>query len=276
MKAVSSWSLHRTLGSYMSGDSASGDGASGDGPNGAAGHLAEPRTGMTLLDLPGELRRRGYDTVQICHFHLPSREPDYLAELRAALEAADITLDALLVDDGDLTHPTDADAHQDWIDGWLDDATTLGAHRARVIAGKQSPTPERLHDSGRRLAALAAAHPDVRVVTENWFALTAGATEVHTILDAAEEQVGLLIDLGNWTGPGKYDELAAVASRAETCHAKCHFTAGSPDRDDFSLSLRALRQADYAGPLALVYDGKGDDEWGCLEQEHQIAASVFG
>jgi sugar phosphate isomerase/epimerase len=265
MKAVSSWSLHRTLGSYMS----------GDGPDRGAGSLARPESGMALLDLPAELRRRGYDTVQICHFHLPSREESYLGELRSALEAAEVALDAVLVDDGDLTHPTDADAHQAWIDGWLDITATLGAHRARVIAGKQQPSPERLSDSGRRLAKLAGDHPDVRVVTENWFDLTAGPSEVHTILDAADGQVGLLIDLGNWKGSDKYDNLAAVAPRAETCHAKCHFSADGPDHADFRRTLGVLREAEFTGPLALVYDGPEADEWACLEQEDAIAAAVF-
>ncbi|WP_241827847.1 sugar phosphate isomerase/epimerase family protein [Actinopolymorpha singaporensis] len=266
MKAVSSWSLHRTLGSYMSGDQADG------GPD----DLAKPDAGMALLDLPAELRRRGYDTVQLCHFHLPSRDPGYLGELRSALESENLTLDAVLVDDGDLTHPADADAHQHWIDGWLDVAITLGARRARVIAGKQSPSPSRLEDSGRRLGKLAGDHPEIRVVTENWFALTAGADEVHAILDAADRQVGLLVDLGNWTGADKYDQLAAVAPRSETCHAKCRFDADGPDREDFTRSLQALRQADYTGPLALVYDGANANEWDCLEQEHAIATGVFG
>jgi sugar phosphate isomerase/epimerase len=265
MNAVSSWSLHRTLGSYVSGDAAGGNARS----------PAEPTAGLALLDLPAELRRRGYDILQICHFHLPSREESYLRDLRAALEAHEITLDAVLVDDGDLTHPTDADAHQAWIDGWLDVATALGAHRARVIAGKQRPSPERLHTSGRRLAELAAGHPDIRVVTENWFDLTAGPAEVHAILDAADGRVGLLIDLGNWTGPGKYDDLAAVAPDAETCHAKCHFSATGPDGDDFTRSLQVLRDANYTGPLALVYDGDDPEEWACLAQEQAIAAGVF-
>ncbi len=266
MKAVSSWSLHRTLGSYVSGDVAGG----------AAGSPAKQESGMALVDLPAELRRRGYDTVQLCHFHLPSRDESYLGELRSALEEHDVRLDAVLVDDGDLTHPTDADSHQRWIDGWLDVATALGAHRARVIAGKQQPSPDRLRDSGRRLATLAADHSDVRVVTENWFDLTAGPAEVDAILDAADGQVGLLIDLGNWKGPDKYDHLAAVAPRAETCHAKCHFVDGGPHHDDFRDSLQVLRRADYSGPLALVYDGADTDEWACLEQEHEIATSVFG
>lgn len=266
MKAVSSWSLHRTLGSYVSGD------APGDGIASAR----MPETGLALLDLPAELRRRGFDTVQICHFHLPSRSACYLGELRSALEGNGITLDALLVDDGDLTHPTEADAQVAWIDGWLDTASALGARRARVVAGKQEPTAERLRDSGSRLAGLAARHPEVRIVTENWLRLTPGAAEVHAILDAAEGRVGLLLDLGNWTGPDKYDQLASVAAGAETCHAKCHFTDGAPDRDDFVKSLDVLRRVDYTGPLALVYDGSDDDEWAALEQEHAITLDVFG
>lgn len=264
-KAVSTWSLHRSLGSFVSGDRPGG---------GTAG--SEPSAGLPLLDLPAELRRHGYDTLQICHFHLSSREESYLGKLRSALEVNGITLDTLLVDDGDLTDPGDADAHQAWISDWLDIARVLEARRARVVAGKQPPTPERLRESGSRLAALAAEYPDVRVVTENWLALTPGPAEMNAVLDAAGEEVGLLIDLGNWTGPDKYDRLAAIAKRAETCHAKCHFGADGPDRADFAESLEVLRRAGYAGPLALVYDGEDVDEWSRLEEQHPIAASVFG
>lgn len=264
MKAVSSWSLHRTLGSYHSGD-APGSGAP-----------VAPGGGLPLLELPAQLRAHGYDTAQICHFHLPTRDASYLAELGSAFADAGVTLDAVLVDDGDLTDPTDADTHQAWISGWLDDAAALGANRARVIAGKQTPTPERLAESGRRLGELADAHPDVRVVTENWFALTPGAAEVTAVLDAADGKIGFLIDLGNWTGPGKYHELANVAGKAETCHAKCHFTDGTPDSDDYAKSLQTLRDVNYAGPLALIYDGKSEDEWDCLEREFDITRRVFG
>lgn len=265
MKAVSSWSLHRTLGTYRSGDAP-----------GRAEPPAPPGAGLSLLDLPAELAGRGYDTVQLCHFHLPSRDQTYLAELRSALTAASITLDAVLIDDGDLTGPAATEADLPWISGWIDDAEALGATRVRVIAGQQAPTPERLTTSGQRLAGLADRHPGVRVVTENWLALTPGPDEVNAVLDAAGDRVGLLIDLGNWTGPGKYAQLAAIAPRAETCHAKCHFAADRPDRDDFTESLRTLRTAGYTGPLALVYDGTEPGEWAALDVQQAIAAEVFG
>lgn len=266
MKAVSSWSLHRTLGSYHSGSRAPAD------PE----RFEQPTSGLPLLELPAELRRHGYDTVQLCHFHLPSRASGYLAELRAALADASITLDALLIDDGDLVDPVAADAHQEWISGWIDDAVALGATRARVIAGRQPPTPERLAESGRRLAELAGRHPDLRIVTENWLDLTPGPDQVETILDAAGGRVGLLIDLGNWAAPDKYGWLGRIAVRAETCHAKCHFDGDQADRDDFAESVRVIDAAGYAGPLALVYDGTEPAEWESLETVHAIALASTG
>ncbi len=248
--AVSTWSLRRTLPS------------------------------LPLLDVPDELRRRGYTAVQICHFDLPSRDASYLDELRSALSDAQIGLDAILVDDGDLTHPTDADEQEAWIAGWLETATALGAVRARVIACQQSPTPDRLVASRERLVRLAGQHPDLRIVTENWLDLMPSPTEVTAVLEPTGGEVGLLIDLGNWTGPTKYAELAAVAPYAETCHAKCHFDTTGPDVDDFTRSLQVLKDAGYDGPLAFVYDYTGDDasadEWGGLETELAIARGVFG
>ncbi|HEY8789035.1 MAG TPA: TIM barrel protein [Actinopolymorphaceae bacterium] len=266
-KAVSTWSLHRSLGSFWADDPVTADRS--------AASASEPTSGMALIDLPAELRRRDFDVLQICHFHLPTRDPGYLAELRAALADARIELDAVLVDDGDLTHPTDADDHEAWIAGWLEDSVALGAHRARVIAGKSAPTPERLNASSQRLARLAREHPDVRVVTENWLQLMPTAADVHAVLEPTEGSVGFLIDLGNWTGADKYAELESVAPLAETCHAKGHFDNGEPNAPDFERSLQTLRDCDYDGPLALIYDSSGGDEWGSLEREHAITNAVF-
>ncbi|QGN32928.1 sugar phosphate isomerase/epimerase [Microlunatus sp. Gsoil 973] len=268
-RAVSTWSLHRTLGSYIAED-ATPPGSNGLRPTG-------PVLGTSLLELPGQLAAHGYDTVQICHFHLPHRDSGYLSELRAALDEAGILLDALLVDAGDLTHPTDADAHQAWIDAWIDDAEALGARRARIIAGQQPPSPDRLQDSGRRLARLAAGHPGVRIVTENWMALLPDADSVKAVLGSAGDQVGLLADLGNWTGPGKYKQLAAIAASAETCHAKCHHTAdGDLETEDYRRSVQVLLDAGFDGPFALVYDGPTDDEWASLDAEHAIVSALTG
>jgi sugar phosphate isomerase/epimerase len=229
---------------------------------------------LALLDLPGELAARGYDVVQLCHFHLPSRDPAYLAELRASLADAHITLDALLVDSGDLVHPTDADEHEAWIAGWLEDAGTLGALRGRVIAGQSDPTPDLLGQSASRLRRLAAGSP-VRVVTENWMALLPDAASVHELMDAASGEVGLLVDLANWTGPDRDTQLASIGGLAETSHAKCVVKPdGTLDTDDFRRALNAVTAAGFTGPLCLVYDGPDPDEWRALDTCRTVTAQV--
>jgi hypothetical protein len=268
MRTVSTWSLHRTLGRYVAPDS----GALG-GPCRAG--AAEPG-GLGLLDLPAALRAHGYDTLQICHFHLPSRSPEYLASLRAALQDAGVTLDALLVDDGDLTDPEHADETEAWMAGWLRDATALGATRVRLMVGAAGPTPEVIRESAERLARLATAHPGVRVVIENWTGVLRNADSVLAVLQATEGTVGLLIDLGNWRGPDRFAELARIAPLAETCHAKCHFTGSEPDVEEFQRGVQILKEVGYTGPMALIYDGVDDDEWEKLEQVDALCQEVAG
>ena len=268
MRTVSSWSLHRTLGRYVAPESAVFGGPFMDGPS-------DPQE-LALLDLPGALRRHGYDAVQICHFHLPSRSPEYLAQLRAALGDAGIALEALLVDDGDLTDPERADQVEAWMSDWLDVAAALEARRARLMVGRAAPTPELIRACAGRLARLAGAHPGVRIVIENWSGMLRNARSVQAMLRETDGAVGLLIDLGNWHGSEKYDELARIAPLAETCHAKCRFAGAEPDAEDYRRSLQVLKDAGYNGPLALIYDGPDDDEWAMLELEDDSCRSVFG
>jgi sugar phosphate isomerase/epimerase len=265
-RAVSTWSLHRTLGRFAAEGSAVSGGRFIDSPS--AGH------GLPLVQLPAKLAEHGYDAVQICHFHIPSRDADSIAALREAFEVAGVTIDAVLVDDGDLTGP-DADAAEAWIGGWLDTARDLGAHRVRVGAGHADPTPERLRESATRLVRLAVGHPEVRVITENWHELLANADAVNTLLRETGDHVGLLVDLGNWSGPDKYDQLAQIAGRAEGCHAKCRFDASGPDRADYERALQVLKDAGFSGPMVLIYDGPDGDEWGRLDVEWAIVQDVF-
>lgn len=180
-----------------------------------------------------------------------------------------------IIDDGDLTNSDEADITESWIGGWLDVAATLGARRARVSAGRSAASTETVHESAQRLTRLASAHPGVRVVTENWWEMMPDAEAVHALLKETGDTVGLMIDLGNWSGPDKYQDLAAIAPFAESCHAKCHFTGTQADEEDFRLSLQVLRASGYNGPLALIYDGSDDDEWACLDIEFDIAQDVF-
>ncbi len=132
--SVSTWSLHRTLGQPAL-----------YGPEDGI-RLASPgekKTGtFSLLDLPERLNAFGLSTVELCHFHLPTLDQGYLTELRTTLEQAHVELFSLLVDAGDITHPTHGPRDLAWITSWIAIAGQLGAKCVRVIAGKSLPTED--------------------------------------------------------------------------------------------------------------------------------------
>lgn len=257
--SVSTWSLHRTLGR-----------PSGYGPDHA--QPSAPAVGLPLIQLPEKLATFGIHTLEICHFHLPSTDPGYLHELRAALESAGIELFSLLVDGGDLTDPTHADRDQAWIAGWLEVAAALGAARSRVIAGRSAPSDDVLAQSVARLAELAgrAEALGLRLMTENWLGMMATPAQVLSVLDRLEGRLGLCADFGNWSGAQKYADLAAILPRAESCHAKAHFGRDGIDREDYVRCLELTRTAGFAGPYTLIYDGPDPDEWAGLAVEKTL------
>jgi sugar phosphate isomerase/epimerase len=273
--ALSSWSVHRALGIKY--------------PN-APGHdvvgPAEPVWGpgeLTLLELPAAAARMGIDRLHICHFHLMSRDPVYLGEVRAALADARVVLETLLIDDGDITHPADRRRDIDWIGRWIGAAAALGAKRARVIAGKQPPTQETLDRAVAGLGELAGRGEadGVRVITENWLDLLRWPREVNEVLDRLAGAVGLLVDFGNWKGAGKYADLAAIFGRAEDSHAKANFPrVGEIDADDFRRCLAVAKTAGYSGPYTLIYEGPDANEWQAIAIErdfvlaHQTATAT--
>lgn len=260
--STSSWSLHRALGSTFP-----------DAPGREGPRLGQPTYGegdTALLDLPARVAKLGIRTLEICHFHIANTDPGYLAELRAALDAAGVELFSLLIDAGDITDPSHHTRDVAWVASWIAVAGQLGAKCARVIAGKAEPCAETLALSAAGLRQLAdrGADAGVRVMTENWFALLARPAEVNALLDRLEGRVGLCVDFGNWRGPTKYDDLEAIMPRGESCHAKAHFSPeGDLDSTDFRRCLAMTRAAHFSGPYTLIYDGPSDDEWAGLRAE---------
>jgi len=264
--SVSTWSLHRALGRPDFYGPAEGE---------RIPIHSHGRGAISLLELPARIAKFGIHTLELCHFHLPSRDPAYLAELRAALRDSGVQLFQLLVDAGDVTDPAVGERDLAWIRGWIEVAAALGAERMRVIAGKSEPSEAALDRSVEALRGLAqdAAAAGVRLTTENWFALLSRPDTVLALLDRLEGRVGLGLDFGNWGGPDKYANLQQIAPRAESCHAKAHFSApDAPDVDDYVRCFEILRAAGFAGPYTLIYDGPSDDEWAGLALEREIAA----
>lgn len=243
--AVSTWSLHRLI-----------------------------DAGTPLLDIPAQAAAHGLGSLEICHFHFPTTDAGYLAALRGALSDAGVSFLTMLIDTGDPTHPDPAERRRqlDAMASWLDVAAQCGAKRARVIAGDAAPTDESMAlsvDGMRELAARAEAC-GFRLEVENWHRLLDRPAEVLALLETLDGRLGLKLDFGNWPGPRKYDDLPQIARLAETTHAKAYFTApGQMDREDFTRCLNICRDAGFAGPHSLIFDGPIDgaqDEWASLDQ----------
>jgi sugar phosphate isomerase/epimerase len=262
--AVSTWSLHRMLGTTYPHDLTTT----------RLGAVAETYGAgtETLLDLPSALRNHGYHRMELVSFHLPSRDPVYLGELKDQLKTAGVLLQTLLIDAGDITDPENGARDTAWIASWIEIANELGAANARIIAGKQAPTPETLDRAVKALASLADrnAGSPVRLVTENWFDLLPSPKEVSYLLDRLDGRIGLLGDFGNWRGPGKYADLASIFARAELCHAKAGFIDGDLDETDYRKCITLAEAAGYTGPYTLIFDSEIPSEWHGLEAERDF------
>lgn len=262
---ISSWSVRRLLGPTYPGlalDPVSRP------PNAQFGPGA-----CDLLDLPDQMRERGYTDLDLCHFHLPRTDDPYLDALRGRLDAAGVQLLTFLVDDGDLGA---ADAVARGRDvaatrAWLGVAARLGACYVRVAAGlaEAGPDSAAIRHSAASMVALAedARAAGLRLITETWRPLALPPENLRAILAAAGGAVGHCADFNNYAGygdPRKYDALRAILPGAVTVHAGAQFGAtGTLDEADFRRCLALARESGFAGPYVLIFSGPGD-EWAGL------------
>ncbi|MCX5520963.1 TIM barrel protein [Kaistia defluvii] len=262
--AVSSWSLHRALGLTYP-NRPDHDVPLAPEPTFGPGHLA-------LLDLPAAVAALDIHRIELCSFHLPSRDADYAAAFRAALEKAGVVLQTLLIEYGDITHPVTRERDLAWIESWIDTAARFGAEQARVIAGRAEPTRDALDLSVAGLTRLGhyGEARGVRIVTENWYELLPGPRELRYLFDRLDETVTLNGDFGNWSGPTKYADLEAIFDLATCCHAKADFSNGVLHAEDFRRCLAAADAAGFRGPYTLIYDGPDEDEFANLRVERDF------
>jgi sugar phosphate isomerase/epimerase len=266
--SISTWSLHRILGPlrWTEWDAAS------------RSHVIRMQDQPMLLDLlhlPAEAARRGYQAIEVCHFHLPSIDSDYVDKLRHAFEAAAIAFDTLLLDYGDLTSTElgRQEADMAYIRGWIDVASRAGAKRIRVIAGDAQPSDEAaLRRAAACLTELAAYanQKGVRVVSENFRPLTSTGSSCVRLLQDTKGEIGFITDFGNFQAPSKYEEFKLILPSSLSVHAKAHYDAqGMPDEAEFRLCLETMRETGYNGAVVLIYDGPGD-MWDGLERIRAI------
>ncbi|SFJ41600.1 Sugar phosphate isomerase/epimerase [Paenibacillus sp. UNC496MF] len=255
--SLSTWSLHRNLGPlrWTQWDAEAGKHMFVENP--------QPEL-MKLVDLPAHLAKEGFGAVEIGHFHFPSTDDGYLAELRAAVERAGISLDTILLDYGDVSSADEVRRQADvaYAREWIDVAAKAGAKNIRVVAGESEPGDKAA--LARSIASLKELHAygqsrNVRVITENFKPLASTSDNVLAIIGAFEGGLNVIDDFGNFKGETKYEQLAAILPHAVSIHAKAHYDEnGLPDTEEYVRCLELLKTGGYDGAVSLIYDGPGD------------------
>ncbi|WP_138751226.1 sugar phosphate isomerase/epimerase family protein [Paenibacillus sinopodophylli] len=271
--SISTWSLHRLLGPLRWTEWNS------ETKSHTTREQEQPEI-TTLLNLPQEAAKRGFQALEICHFHFPSTKTEYLQQLKTSFHAANMKFDTLLVDYGDLTSSDESKRVADfsYIRKWIDIASICGAKQIRVIAGDAAPTDEAaIAKSAAALTELAAygKSKSVHVISENFRLLTSTAESSLKLLELTNHSVGFITDFGNYHGAGKIEEIGATTPYSVSVHVKPTYDqAGIPDRDELINYLNKVKSTGFDGAYVLIYDGPGD-MWEGLERVKAIVSPIL-
>jgi Xylose isomerase-like TIM barrel len=293
---VSSYSLRQCLGPIR---------GSFRGPDGqkAPWVWEQPQT-MTLLEFPRQAREQlGLDAVEICQFHIPERTPAYLDQLKRALREADMRLLNMPIDVGNISDANATYREEDLaeIEGWMGVAAELGAGMVRVnasaaLAGSQLAPLEVTIESFRRLSRTAQSL-GLQLLVENHGGITADPAVIVAIVEAVgPADLKVLVDIGNFEpllslqmarmqghelpeiDPTPiYGKIAQIVPYAGFVHAKTHEfdQHGQPRPLDVVRALRVVRDANYAGPISLEYEGSEGAPWENTRRTKALVEEAF-
>ncbi|GAF21567.1 hypothetical protein JCM19047_1252 [Bacillus sp. JCM 19047] len=228
----------------------------------------------SLEELPQVLSQEGFHALEVIHPHFSSTDSHYLQRVRAAFEKSSIQLFSILVDYGDLSHkdPVRRSADQAFLKKWIDSAAEVGATCIRVIGGEARPDDkESLKRVSHELTELAAygEQKGIGILTENFKSLTSTA-ENCLFLQNNSDIKGLITDFGNFSGQGKKNDIRKTLPYSKSIHVKAlRNQDGTMNKAELEENLELVKQAKYAGPLTIVYDGP-DDMWAGINEVKQV------
>ncbi|UJF35834.1 sugar phosphate isomerase/epimerase family protein [Paenibacillus hexagrammi] len=262
--SISTWSLHRCLGPlrWTVWDEVS--------KQPVVSEESQPLE-LALTDLPKELASRGFRFAEVCHFHLPSTDDAYLAELKDAFNRADVRFHTLLVDYGDISSPDPVRREADirYLQEWIGVASKAGADAVRIVAGEQAPTDQEA--IARCQAALKqlqeyASKLGVRIVSENFRALTSTVSSWSRVVEGMGAGFQTIVDFGNFALDEKEEGIAYGSPLAYTIHAKPRYLEdGSVDREEFGRMVSILKEHGCEAPVSLIFDRPGN-MWDGIER----------
>ncbi|MEM8857870.1 MAG: TIM barrel protein [Chloroflexota bacterium] len=268
--STSSWTLHGKLGQVFFEHDLHGQSWIEKGA---------PASDFSLLDFPTFVSNDGIVHIEICHFHFPSIQSEYVSKLKNAINSAGVSLENILVDRGNLASPDDTEREEaiEICKMWFRIAADLGAKGCRIDCGTELPTQDAknlaadalkiLHDYGATLG--------LALTTENFRRTSQEATDLLEIMKMADRPLGLCLDFGNAVATGdKYGTIQDLIPHTTSLHCKGEYVDGELDREELAQSLSIVMAANYSGLAGLVY-GSTENEWAHALELKQAISSLY-
>jgi hypothetical protein len=291
--ALSTWSLHEQLGPRrLTKRDANGIKQPHEIPH--------PQT-MSLLDFIAQARPKvGVDQIELCAFHVPSREPAYIAQLKGALRENRLGVISMPIDAGNISV-----ADEGWREGdlaeieeWMELAADLGAKYVRSNASSYVARDEALAPLDVTIASYSrladyASKRGMQMTIENHGGLTTDPEVIVKIVEAVgPKRIKVCLDTGGFPPvAGRqgnpipptdldpeplYKDLARIAPYTGIIHAKTVWfdAQGKHLAFDAHKTLRIVKDTGFDGPVSIEYGG-GVDEWTNAQRTKRIIEEVF-
>ncbi len=249
--ALSSWSLHRHLPYYGTGNwSPESDGEV-----------------IPVQTFPALAQSYGIADLEICQTHLATDDPPYIAMIADAVRAAGCRVINVPIDADGLAQGESAALNT--LRRWIDAAAALGSTAVRVNSGHVGSLSEAVATAnvvrGYRELAAYCAERRLLLLLENHWGISATPSAIMAIYEAVgAPNFRLCPDFGNFAPEVRLDGLRRMLPHAAIVHAKVLDVGPDGDHPTFDLGacFALLRESGYQGPLSIEFEGKGDERRG--------------
>ena len=268
--AVSSWSLHRHLPRAGSRRDESGVKL--------VGQVEPTEEPISVTQFPRIIKEHyGISNVELCQMHILSQEAEYLADVKAAVEEAGVSVLNVPIDVGNISLENTEWRAEDLeeIKTWIDVAEYLGSPCVRVNSGHPSGAVFGPADvSGFDLSVTIASYrelanycqsKDMALLLENHGGISADPRNIIRLIEGVNSPAfGLCPDFGGFGDEVRYEGLEMMFPHAAMVHAKTYDfnDVGEQDRFDFSHCMDIMKASGYSGPISIEFEGQGDEYQG--------------
>ena len=263
---VNSWSLHYHL--PLAGTWRDESGVKRPTQMAHLGRTIDIKDPISIINFPRIIKERySINKVELCQMHVLSQEPEYLAEVKGALEEAGVSVVNMPIDVGNISLE-----NPDWraediaeIKTWIDTAEYLGSLCVRVNSGHPQDAGhfdlQITINSYKELAAYCASK-GMTLLLENHGGISADPRNIIKLVEGvASPAFKLCPDFGNFEDEVRYKGLKMMFPHAAIVHAKTFDfnEAGEQDRFDFGRCMEIVKASGYDGLISIEFEGVGDE-----------------